>query len=242
MKSATPVEPSHAATAAAAANCPSRLTDLHDGRSPRFRPALQFLARHLGHRASQATSNSLPLEVLRELRTDHAGETGAVMIYRGILAVTRDPDLRAFAQHHLDTERRHLHLIEETMPASERSRLLPLWRLCGWLTGALPSCAGPGAVYATIQAVETFVDRHYADQIRHVNALLRLPTAGPSAELSAHELKELRVLLEKCRLDEVSHRDEAAQRCDGRTSVWLRIWQAAVGRGSACAVALCRVI
>jgi hypothetical protein len=40
------------------------------------------------------------------LQTDHAGETGAVMIYRGILAVTRDQTLRAFAHHHFETERR----------------------------------------------------------------------------------------------------------------------------------------
>lgn len=31
-----------------------------------------------------------PQALQRELRTDHAGEAGAVMIYRGVLAVTRD--------------------------------------------------------------------------------------------------------------------------------------------------------
>ena len=29
----------------------------------------------------------------KDLRSDHAGETGAVMIYNGILAVSRDPAL-----------------------------------------------------------------------------------------------------------------------------------------------------
>lgn len=211
----------------------------------RLRPALQLVARHLERRASQpsqATPSPLPREVMRELRTDHAGETGAVMIYRGILAVTRDPALRAFAQHHLDTERRHLHLIEQIVPSRDRSRLLPLWRLSGWLTGALPSCTGPRAVYATIQAVETFVDRHYADQIKLIDALLGQPIAGTSTTPSARELQELRAILEQCRLDEVSHRDDAAQRWEGRASGLLRVWQGAVGRGSASAVALCRLI
>ena len=50
-----------------------------------------------------------------------------------------------------------------------RSRLLPLWRTAGWLTGALPAWVGPRAVYATIEAVATFVDQHYAEQIESIN-------------------------------------------------------------------------
>jgi ubiquinone biosynthesis monooxygenase Coq7 len=84
------------------------------------------------------------------LQTDHAGETGAVMIYRGILAVTRDQTLRAFAHHHFETERRYLASIEEIVPSRWRSVLLPLWRLSGWLTGALPAFVGTRAVYATV--------------------------------------------------------------------------------------------
>jgi demethoxyubiquinone hydroxylase (CLK1/Coq7/Cat5 family) len=107
--------------------------------------------------------DGFPRRLRRELRTDHAGETGAVMIYHGILAVSRDPALRAFASHHLATEQRHLADIEKVVPKRWRSRLLPLWRLSGWLTGALPAFVGARATYATIQAVETFVDRHYAE-------------------------------------------------------------------------------
>ena len=209
----------------------------------RVRPAFQSLARRWDRQAAPALASTLPQELLRELRTDHAGETGAVMIYRGVLAVTRDPTLRAFAEHHLDTERRHLAQIEQVMPRRERSRLLPLWRVSGWLTGALPACAGPRAVYATIQAVETFVDRHYAQQVRQIDTLL---SALPDAEASepgasmAGELRNLRAVLEECRLDEVSHRDDAARRWDGRASAGLRLWQGLVGHGSAWAVALCR--
>ena len=82
---------------------------------------------------------AVPADLMPELRTDHAGETGAVMIYRGILAVSRDPAVRAFAHHHQATEQQHLELIEALQPTVRRSRLLPLWRLSGWLTGALPA-------------------------------------------------------------------------------------------------------
>ena len=99
----------------------------------------------------------LPDEVFADLRTDHAGEVGAVCIYQGVLQFARDPVLRAFAEHHLVTEQKHLLLIAGWLPRAEYSRLLHLWRLAGFLTGALPALFGPKAVYATIEAVETTV-------------------------------------------------------------------------------------
>jgi demethoxyubiquinone hydroxylase (CLK1/Coq7/Cat5 family) len=56
----------------------------------------------------RAPGDPLPQQVLADLRTDHAGEVGAVCIYLGVLFITRDPVLRTFAQHHLTTERSHL--------------------------------------------------------------------------------------------------------------------------------------
>ena len=169
-----------------------------------------------------------------DLRTDHAGETGAVMIYRGILALSRDPGVREFAQLHLATESRHLTLIEGVLPAAHRSRLLPIWRIAGWLTGGLPSLAGPTAVYATIVAVETFVDRHYDEQIERIDA----------HEDAAHnsELRALRDLLEECRRDEVNHRDEARAALQRPVGLLLRAWAAIVGSGSAAAVHVSRLI
>ena len=69
---------------------------------------------------------ALPATLLSDLRTDHAGETGAVMIYRGILATTRDAAVRRFAQMHLATEEGHLGAIEPLLAPRQRSRLLPL--------------------------------------------------------------------------------------------------------------------
>ncbi len=199
-------------------------------------------------RPQSAVPVRFPLALMRELRSDHAGETGAVMIYRGILAVARDPALREFALHHLETERRHLALVEEIVPDRWRSRLLPLWRLSGWLTGVLPTCFGPRAVYATIQAVETFVDHHYAAQAKMIDALLDPPSAAdghavsPLDSTDRAELQRLRASLEECRLDEVAHRDDAAARWDGQGGVLLRMWRAVVGSGSDAAVRVCRYL
>jgi ubiquinone biosynthesis monooxygenase Coq7 len=172
--------------------------------------------------------DKLPARVFADLRTDHAGEVGAVCIYQGVLLFARDPALRAFAQHHLTTEQKHLRLISAWLPSARRSRLLPLWRLAGFLTGALPALFGPRAVYATIEAVETFVDHHYEEQIR--------------ALASQPGLSDLRQTLLDCQADEVAHRDEAAARGPSRPGVVLRAWCAMVGAGSSAAVALIRHI
>ena len=86
--------------------------------------------------------DKLPAWVFADLRTDHAGEVGAVCIYQGVLQFARDPMLRAFAEHHLATEQKHLRLIAGWLPPAQYSRLLPLWRLAGFLTGALPALFG----------------------------------------------------------------------------------------------------
>ena len=111
------------------------------------------------------TFSEQPRWLQQELRSDHAGEVGAVMIYRGVLASSRDSSVRQFAEAHLCTEQKHLKLMEDIVPAASRTRLLPVWRLMGWLTGALPALFGSRAVFATIEAVETFVDHHYEQQI-----------------------------------------------------------------------------
>jgi 3-demethoxyubiquinol 3-hydroxylase len=185
-----------------------------------LRPGLQRFARWLEGDAAR--------RVEADLRSDHAGETGAVQIYRGILAVTREPALRAFAERHLATEQEHLALIEAWLPLPQRSRLLAGWRVAGWLTGALPALFGAQAVYATVAAVETFVDRHYGEQIAHLS--------------ERADYTPLVQLLRRCQTDECQHRDEAAALAAGPLPWWLRAWCGLVGGGSAAAVALARRI
>jgi ubiquinone biosynthesis monooxygenase Coq7 len=172
--------------------------------------------------------SQMPRWLQAELRSDHAGEYGAVMIYRGILAVSRDHSVRDFAERHIATERDHLRLMEETVPSSARTQLLPLWWLMGWLTGALPAIFGRHAVFATIEAVETFVDHHYRQQIDRL--------------ADQERYRSLRQLLLQCQADEVSHRDEAAGLAGPSRWILVRWWCAIVGAGSAAAVTVARRI
>lgn len=159
----------------------------------------------------------IPTDMISALRSDHAGEIGAVCIYRGILAVSKNTAVCEFAHHHLATERRHLKQIEEILPPQQRSRLLPLWHVAGWLTGAVPALFGASAIYRTIGAVESFVDMHYARQIDALRGR------------SAHE--PLRDLLEMCRSDEAMHRDDALGRL-GEPKLIGKLWTTLVSLGS----------
>lgn len=189
-----------------------------------FRPRIQALM------IAQAAKGIevFPTWLLRDLRSDHAGETGAVAIYRGILAVSRSDEVRSFAKARLQTEKQHLQVIESVLSRSDRSGLLPLWRFAGFLTGAIPAFFGAKAVFATIAAVEAFVDRHYAGQIDRLS------------KEDGH--KELIAVLQSCRHDEVRHREEALQLMEGDPGAFLRAWFWLVGAGSAAAVVMARRI
>jgi len=179
--------------------------------------------------STTTAETAIPAWLVAELRSDHAGETGAVRIYDGILAVSRDAAVRDFATRHRATEQGHLDLLEELLPPADRSKLLPIWRVAGWLTGALPALFGPRAVFATVDAVETFVDHHYRAQTD------RLAQEGI--------LPHIHALLEKCREEEVHHRDEAREAGEGPAyGPLLRAWAWVVGAGSAAAVAAAKRI
>ena len=184
--------------------------------------------RHIG---PLLVTQNLSAYLQRELRSDHAGETGAVYIYKGIVAVAQwrgDGEMLSFAKAHGATEADHLKEVEQWLPASQRSLLLGPWRAAGWLTGALPALFGRRSVYGTIAAVETFVDHHYQQQIDHLKKF-----GGPEGLLP---------LLVRCQADEQHHRDEAAVLAGDQPSVFLRAWCWTVGWGSSAAVILARRI
>ena len=166
----------------------------------------------------------------RELRTDHAGETGAVWIYRGILTVSVNDSVRTFALRHLETELKHLSKIECLLPLKYRSWLLPVWRIAGFFTGAIPALCGPDMTFHTIEAVETFVYQHYQNQLDSLQPIVE----------HYPELAIVRSVLRECQFDEITHRDEAAQRVQNAPGAIIRLWCLLVSSGSQTAVTLAR--
>lgn len=173
-------------------------------------------------------AHTLERQLQADLRSDHAGETGAVWIYRGILALTRDPELRAFAEEHLETEKVHLSFFEDWLTPPLKSRLIPMWKLSGWMLGALSLLGGRRGVYMTIAAVETFVVEHYQEQIDYLR--------------DRQEHREIRAVLRRFQRDEDHHREDAAERGEEAPG-WLgRQWCKVVGEGSRLAVVAARKI
>ncbi|MEJ6593144.1 MAG: demethoxyubiquinone hydroxylase family protein [SAR86 cluster bacterium] len=171
------------------------------------------------------TAIELPIWLEAELRSDQAGETGAVWIYRGVLATQPGPALRQFCLRHLATEQRHLAEINALLPPQGRSLLLPIWRIAGFLTGFLPACVSERSVYLTVAAVETFVQAHYQQQIVH-------------AEM--RQFPNVKEKLAAFMRDEIDHKDEAANLAGGLPGAAAKRWCYLVGAGSKIAVRLAR--
>jgi 3-demethoxyubiquinol 3-hydroxylase len=133
------------------------------------------------------------------IRVDHAGEYGAVRIYQGQLAVfgARNSPAADAIRHMAKQEEDHLKRFDDLI--AERgvrpTILQPLWRAAGYALGAATAMLGEDIAMACTEAVEEVIDAHYGDQIA------RLGSRDP----------DLRQTVEKCRAEEVAHREAAVQ-------------------------------
>lgn len=133
------------------------------------------------------------------LRVDHAGELGAVHIYRGQRAVMEAAagheiiagDLAEMEAH----EAVHLARFDQRLTdARVRPTLMaPLWRAAGFALGAGTALLGEKAAHACTEAVETVIEGHYAAQIAELE--------GRDPALAAE--------LAQFRDEELAHRDHA---------------------------------
>jgi len=188
--------------------------------------------------------------LLRELRSSHAGELGAVWIYKGassalhlrrpldnlwIASQELNDQASLFAGDHIIAEQRHLDLFDQLVPSGSRNRLQVVWRVCGWQLGFVPTILfGPRALFQTVAAVESFVENHYQRQISSVDALV---------EQGQHQFKPLRDALASCCEDEVHHKEDASDRYSrAGGSDWFlgRWWRRIVTWGSSLAVEIAK--
>lgn len=159
------------------------------------------------------------------LRVDHAGELGAVAIYRGQKAVLGEARGRERVYGHVEQmeaqEQAHLSRFESLI-LERRVRptaLAPVWRLAGFALGVGTALLGERAAHACTEAVETAIEQHYADQIEELSDVEPVL----AAELAGF------------REEEIVHRDlaraEGAQRAPG-----YRLLSAVIGAGCRAAI------
>ncbi len=135
------------------------------------------------------------------IRVDHAGEFGAVQIYRGQKAVFERiarkqhaarliAEMEAGEQEHLETFDRLI--------AERRVRptiMAPIWRVAGFGLGAATALMGEKAAHACTEAVEEVIEKHYARQ---------------SEALEGVD-EGLREVVDRFREEELAHRDTAVE-------------------------------
>jgi ubiquinone biosynthesis monooxygenase Coq7 len=102
------------------------------------------------------------------LRVNQAGEYGAARIYAGQLAVlSRNSPAAHQVARMAAQEQRHLDRFNQLM--TERrvrpTALQPLWSVAGFALGAATALISEKAAMACTDAVETEIDKHYAEQL-----------------------------------------------------------------------------
>lgn len=130
------------------------------------------------------------------VRVDQAGEYGATRIYAGQLAVIGDrhPYGRLIAGMAAQEERHRATFDAMIARRGVRPTMLaPIWNAAGFALGAVTAAMGPKAAMACTAAIETEIDRHYAQQL---DALGR-------------DDPELSTAIADFQAEEVEHRDAA---------------------------------
>ena len=102
------------------------------------------------------------------IRVDQAGEYGAKRIYAGQLAVLGRGSRAAHEVARMAAqEQEHLDRFNQLM-VERRVRptvLQPVWKVAGFALGAATALIGEKAAMACTDAIETEIDKHYAEQL-----------------------------------------------------------------------------
>lgn len=150
-----------------------------------------------------------PITIARILKVNHAGEHGAIRIYRAQIRVARwiYPDVVPFLEETLAHEMRHCALFRAAMPARQARpcRIMSLWGNGGYVLGLATALMGRQGIWICTAAVEGAVHRHLEDQLHFLD--------GRDAEL--------RGLILSIQEQELSHLHHAEERMTS-TGPWAR--------------------
>lgn len=133
------------------------------------------------------------------IRVDHAGEFGAVQIYKGQRAVfdriAGKERAAALIAEMEDGEKEHLETFDRLI--AERNvrptLMAPIWRIAGFGLGAATALLGEKAAHACTAAVEEVIEQHYESQVQALG----------------DEDSDLRETIARFRADEAGHRETA---------------------------------
>ena len=145
-------------------------------------------------------NNASDKNLARMIRVDHAGEYGAVQIYRGQLAVLGHTASGKTIQHMEAQEQAHLKKFDALISEHgvRPTVLSPIGNVAGYALGAATALMGEKTAMACTAAVEEVIDEHYAAQ-----------AAALTGDGEAHA--DFKQTIEEFRADEIAHRETALE-------------------------------
>jgi ubiquinone biosynthesis monooxygenase Coq7 len=170
----------------------------------------------LAREYAEAPASPVARTIARILKVNHAGEYGAIRIYRAQIAVARRlcPDVVPFLEETLHHEIRHCRLFREAMPerGARPCRVMALWGNGGFVLGFVTALLGRQGIWICTAAVEATVHRHLVDQLHFLAA--RDPA--------------LHALIDDIKDEELGHLDHAETRIAGNR-LSARLLRSAIG-------------
>jgi len=155
------------------------------------------------------------LTIGRILKVNHAGEYGAIRIYRAQLWVARRlyPDVAAFLEETLAHEIRHCAMFREAMSqkSARPCRVMSLWGNGGLVLGFFTALLGRQGIWICTAAVESTVHKHLDDQLHFLRG----------------RDEELRALIFSIQEEEAAHMHHALVRIATRAR-WARLLNAII--------------
>ena len=105
--------------------------------------------------------------------------------------------------------------------------MIYIWKIAGFLTGFIPSLIGKKFIFATIFYVESFVEKHYQEQIEMIK--------------NKKKYSQLKNVIKKLQDDEISHKNEALLEAKN-FNIGHKIWGKLIESGSKMAVNISKKI
>ena len=152
-------------------------------------------------RAPKRSGHRQNPRIAEMLRVDHAGEYGAVAIYRGQQAVfKRSAKTQAIAAQLAEMEaeeQKHLDAFDKLLVERNvrPTAMTPIWNVAGYGLGVVTALMGEKAAHACTEAVENVIEQHYGEQVEEIK----------------DEEPALAATFAQFREDELAHRDTAVE-------------------------------
>jgi ubiquinone biosynthesis monooxygenase Coq7 len=154
------------------------------------------------------------------LRVNHAGERGAISIYKGQILISRllHPSCVEPLESILGHEQRHFRTFDSILKSRglRACHALVLWAVGGWLLGVITALAGQRAIWVCTAAIENTVNQHLAEQVAFI---------GPRDP-------EVLAAVQSIRADEEAHEDHALTHGGIGTGLYLVLRSIIVGATS----------